>query len=308
LNGTPQLLIPHWNSRGGFQTFTNVAGAECCSGAFDPRASGTSYYYSGSAPGSIRMRAWYGSLIAGWTGENGLTYMRNRYYDSRSGQFTQTDPIGIAGGRNVTGFAAGDPINFSDPFGLNPTNPEVDPDPCEASSFDQVACAESGGGNGPVSLPGVTIVGSPSGGGVGFGGAQANGFFFIGVQGSFFGTGGGSAAFGVYAGSGAGGVYYRGGVGVGADISVGVEGGIASSSEFEGHSHTFCGGITAISVCSSDTTGLSFGWSAGTLFVSGHAEDNYTHSVELWKPFTTAITTLDRYLWQGNFPWGTKIW
>jgi hypothetical protein len=28
------------------------------------------------------------------------------------------DPIGIAGGLNVYGFAGGDPINFSDPLGL----------------------------------------------------------------------------------------------------------------------------------------------------------------------------------------------
>lgn len=28
------------------------------------------------------------------------------------------DPIGIAGGANVYGFASGDPVNFSDPFGL----------------------------------------------------------------------------------------------------------------------------------------------------------------------------------------------
>jgi uncharacterized protein RhaS with RHS repeats len=35
-----------------------------------------------------------------------------------SGQFTQQDPIGIAGGLNLYGYAGGDPINFSDPFGL----------------------------------------------------------------------------------------------------------------------------------------------------------------------------------------------
>ena len=36
------------------------------------------------------------------------------------GQFTQQDPIGLAGGMNLYGYAGGDPINFSDPFGLCP--------------------------------------------------------------------------------------------------------------------------------------------------------------------------------------------
>jgi uncharacterized protein RhaS with RHS repeats len=35
--------------------------------------------------------------------------------------FTQEDPIGLAGGLNLYGFANGDPVNFSDPFGLCPT-------------------------------------------------------------------------------------------------------------------------------------------------------------------------------------------
>jgi RHS repeat-associated protein len=48
----------------------------------------------------------------------GLSYRRNRYYDPGSGQFTQADPIGIAGGLNLYGYANGDPVNFSDPFGL----------------------------------------------------------------------------------------------------------------------------------------------------------------------------------------------
>ena len=34
--------------------------------------------------------------------------------------YTQQDPIGIAGGLNLYGFAGGDPVNFSDPFGLCP--------------------------------------------------------------------------------------------------------------------------------------------------------------------------------------------
>ena len=38
----------------------------------------------------------------------------------RSRPFTQQDPIGLAGGANVYGFASGDPVNFADPFGLSP--------------------------------------------------------------------------------------------------------------------------------------------------------------------------------------------
>ncbi len=45
-------------------------------------------------------------------------YMRNRYYDPQTGQFTQMDPIGLAGGLNSYGFAAGDPVTYSDPYGL----------------------------------------------------------------------------------------------------------------------------------------------------------------------------------------------
>jgi hypothetical protein len=38
----------------------------------------------------------------------------------RTVPFTQQDPIGLAGGLNLYGFANGDPVNFSDPFGLCP--------------------------------------------------------------------------------------------------------------------------------------------------------------------------------------------
>lgn len=61
---------------------------------------------------------WYGSLIWDQQDATGYQYKRNRYYDPGTGRFTQEDPIGLAGGMNLYGFAGGDPINFGDPFGL----------------------------------------------------------------------------------------------------------------------------------------------------------------------------------------------
>jgi uncharacterized protein RhaS with RHS repeats len=56
--------------------------------------------------------------------------MRNRYYNPQNGQFTQQDPIGLAGGLNLYGFAGADPVNFSDPFGLCGKKDEA---PCPVS-------------------------------------------------------------------------------------------------------------------------------------------------------------------------------
>jgi RHS repeat-associated protein len=65
-----------------------------------------------------QQKAWHGSLLEDKAGTGGLMYRRNRYYDSKSGRFTQEDPIGLAGGLNLYGYAGGDPVNYSDPFGL----------------------------------------------------------------------------------------------------------------------------------------------------------------------------------------------
>ncbi|MGH7719357.1 MAG: RHS repeat-associated core domain-containing protein [Gemmatimonadaceae bacterium] len=75
--------------------------------------------------------SWFGSLLEQGAEASGLTYMRNRYYDPKTGRFTQEDPIGLAGGLNLYGFANGDPINFSDPFGLKPCPPNC-PDDVDA--------------------------------------------------------------------------------------------------------------------------------------------------------------------------------
>jgi RHS repeat-associated protein len=72
--------------------------------------------------------SWMGSLIQSSQGQGGLVYRRNRYYDPETGRFTQEDPIGLAGGINVYGFANADPVSYSDPLGLSPC-PEL---PCRS--------------------------------------------------------------------------------------------------------------------------------------------------------------------------------
>jgi RHS repeat-associated protein len=71
-------------------------------------------------PGGSPVPTWIGSLPENGQTGAGQLYRRNRYYDPASGRFTQEDPIGLAGGLNLYGFAGGDPVNFSDPFGLCP--------------------------------------------------------------------------------------------------------------------------------------------------------------------------------------------
>jgi RHS repeat-associated protein len=73
-------------------------------------------YYQGKAPRGD----WIGSLVTGQQDATGLMYRRNRYYNPATGQFTQSDPIGIAGGLNTYGFAGGDPVSYGDPYGLCP--------------------------------------------------------------------------------------------------------------------------------------------------------------------------------------------
>ncbi|MBH1932685.1 RHS repeat-associated core domain-containing protein, partial [Serratia rubidaea] len=51
--------------------------------------------------------------------ETGLHYNLFRYYDPNCGRFTQSDPIGLAGGVNTYAYTP-DPISWVDPLGLSP--------------------------------------------------------------------------------------------------------------------------------------------------------------------------------------------
>jgi RHS repeat-associated protein len=52
----------------------------------------TAWHHDAKAPD---IRAWWGGLVDGMRDASGQQYMRNRYYDPATGQFTQPDPIGL---------------------------------------------------------------------------------------------------------------------------------------------------------------------------------------------------------------------
>jgi RHS repeat-associated protein len=123
-------IVTHQNWRGQFARGTYVVNSGGTVGAKSDCATGatsgcvpipwpgerTTVRHELAAGGEIQN--WFGGLVDGMRDASGQMYMRNRYYDPASGQFTQPDPIGLAGGLNAYGFAAGDPVSYSDPYGL----------------------------------------------------------------------------------------------------------------------------------------------------------------------------------------------
>jgi len=117
-----QYFIPHANWHGLFDQGTDKTGAliSCTPACIDWPAIPNALDYSLLARQEANLDSWSGDLVNQSRDISGQMYMRNRYYDPATGRFTQEDPIGLAGGLNAYGFAAGDPVNYSDPFGLCP--------------------------------------------------------------------------------------------------------------------------------------------------------------------------------------------
>jgi RHS repeat-associated protein len=123
----PFSIIPLWNSQGradqaviggtaapGEDYLCVDTGKTRCVNVYLDRGV-FPYARSGAAMGS-----WNGTVLLDKADAAGTYYRRNRTYDPSTARFTQEDPIGLSGGINAYGFASGDPVNYSDPFGLCP--------------------------------------------------------------------------------------------------------------------------------------------------------------------------------------------
>jgi len=135
----PFTLVPMWNWRGhreitafadtgsnndgNWRYCTTLAATRCLPMRFQAVSAAQASMPADALPWYVF--AFYGSLLDQQADGTGTFFRRNRYLDPQTGRFTQEDPIGLAGGLNLYGFAAGDPVNLSDPFGTCPWVPAV---------------------------------------------------------------------------------------------------------------------------------------------------------------------------------------
>lgn len=89
--------------------------------------SGSGHVYAAVDPKSVPLSVL--SNTFGYHGrplqvEAGLIYFRNRYYDPEIGRFISADPLGYVDGPSQYAFAGNDPLNSTDPMGLNKGTPE----------------------------------------------------------------------------------------------------------------------------------------------------------------------------------------
>lgn len=159
------VVMPHANWQGQYEvgTLSDGRSTATCGCLQIDWPGGKTMLDGEKPPQSAPLYVWFGNLITDKADGSGQHYMRNRYYDPKTGRFTQEDPIGLAGGLNVYGFANGDPVNFSDPLGLCPPDKPL----CQWITAGLMAAGTDiggilGGGAGLLAGPGAVVT-SPAG-------------------------------------------------------------------------------------------------------------------------------------------------
>ena len=102
----------HYDPRGSTAALTDEAGAVTDRVEYSP------YGMVTKRAGTTDTPFLYNGRFGVMTDDNGLLFMRARYYNPVLCRFVNADPIGLAGGLNWYAYANGNPIDQVDPFGL----------------------------------------------------------------------------------------------------------------------------------------------------------------------------------------------
>jgi RHS repeat-associated protein len=113
------LVTPTGTSRNWYQADERGSIVRQSNDSGTPGAIGKYDEYGVGGLGRIRYAGQY------WLADGNLLYSRARIYDARLGRFLQPDPIGYGGGINMYAYVKGDPVNFTDPLGLEGESIEV---------------------------------------------------------------------------------------------------------------------------------------------------------------------------------------
>ena len=90
------------------------------SSAYDGFGLGYTATADGSLSGDVYDAVAFGGQAGYYRDEwTGLYFLTHRYYEAGSGRFVNRDPIGYGGGINLYGFCGNNPVNGSDPSGLD---------------------------------------------------------------------------------------------------------------------------------------------------------------------------------------------
>ena len=84
-----------------------------------------SYESYGAMKAAMDFRNSYTFTGREWDKETGLYFYRARYYDPMEGRFISKDPIGLEGGISLFSYVKQNPINYTDPAGLEEISAEA---------------------------------------------------------------------------------------------------------------------------------------------------------------------------------------
>ncbi|HWG35203.1 MAG TPA: RHS repeat-associated core domain-containing protein [Gemmatimonadaceae bacterium] len=146
--GGSLAVLPFVNYRG--ETDMVVCPIACSGVPMPGLTDGLNHLDGGTTSGPT---GFYGTLQSEGKTGSGLVYARNRYVDPETGKFTQADPIGLAGGVNAWGFVGGDPVSYSDPFGLCPPKTMAEVPLCTGQLLQPV--------QGPLEIAGMLVTSLP---------------------------------------------------------------------------------------------------------------------------------------------------